>query len=140
MVKAYLRYEQSSTFGVIASNTANTAYDASGKLAIAPALEDVVLWDLKKGTQTARWHEDGNTAEVTCIAGSPNQTDYAVGYADGAIRLWNSTTNTVGVTFNGHRSAVSALSFDASGARLVSGARDTDIIVWDVVGEVGLYR
>lgn len=49
-------------------------------------------------------------------------------------------TSDVLVTFNGHRSAVTALAFDKSGSRLVSGSRDTDLIVWDVEGEVGLYR
>lgn len=51
MVKAYLRYEAQATFGIIASSTANIAYDHSGKIAIAPALEEVILWDLKKGVE-----------------------------------------------------------------------------------------
>lgn len=51
MVKAYLRYEPLATFGVIASTLANILYDHTGKIAITPALEEVVLWDLKKGTQ-----------------------------------------------------------------------------------------
>jgi U3 small nucleolar RNA-associated protein 12 len=51
MVKAYLRYEAQATFGVIASSTANIVYDHTGKIAIAPALEEVLLWDLKKGVE-----------------------------------------------------------------------------------------
>jgi hypothetical protein len=51
MVKAYLRYEAQATFGIIASSTANIVYDHSGKIAIAPALEEVILWDLKKGVE-----------------------------------------------------------------------------------------
>jgi U3 small nucleolar RNA-associated protein 12 len=51
MVKAYLRYEALSTFGVIASTQSNIIYDHTGKIAITPALEEVVLWDLKKGSQ-----------------------------------------------------------------------------------------
>lgn len=51
MVKAYLRYEAQATFGVIASSTANIVYDHTGKIAIAPALEEVILWDLKKGVE-----------------------------------------------------------------------------------------
>ncbi|RUS24068.1 WD40-repeat-containing domain protein, partial [Jimgerdemannia flammicorona] len=159
MVKAYLRYEPKATFGIIASVQSNAIYNRDGKLAIAPALEDVVVWDLKKGTQVAKWHESTNKAEVTCIARSPNEVDYAVGYVffspalhhsrmnpfvpcynDGSIRLWSFKTSTCSVTFNGHRSAVTALAFDKNGTRLASGSRDTDLIVWDVVGEVGLYR
>ena len=43
-------------------------------------------------------------------------------------------------TFNGHRSAVTSLSFDRQGVRLASGAKDTDLIVWDLVGETGLFK
>ncbi|KAI9595716.1 WD40-repeat-containing domain protein [Syncephalis fuscata] len=140
MVKAYLRYEQTSSFGVITSGLSNAVYDATGKLAIAPALEDVIVWDLKKGIQAERWHDSDNKAQVSCIARSPNNKDFAVGYTDGAIRIWDLTTHSSSVVFNGHKSAISALSFDASGNRLVSGSRDTNLIVWDIVGEVGLYR
>ncbi|KAL1919761.1 uncharacterized protein VTP21DRAFT_1692 [Calcarisporiella thermophila] len=140
MVKAYLRYEQRASFGVVTSGRSNVVHDANGRLAVAPALEDVVLWDLKKGTLIGRWHDADNKAEVTCIARSPNNKDYAVGYSDGAIRLWNIDSGISTVLFNGHRGAVTALAFDKLGARLASGATDTDLIVWDVVGEVGLYR
>ena len=51
MVKAYLRYEPAGSFGVVASTEANTLYDSTGRLAVTPALEDVVLWDLKKGIE-----------------------------------------------------------------------------------------
>ena len=44
------------------------------------------------------------------------------------------------VTFNGHSSAVSTLAFNASGALLVSGSRDTQVIVWDVISETGLFK
>ena len=35
---------------------------------------------------------------------------------------------------------MTALRFSGGGALLASGSRDTDIIVWDVVAETGLYR
>ena len=44
------------------------------------------------------------------------------------------------ITFNGHKSAISALDFDQDGVRLTSGSTDTDIIVWDLVSEVGLFK
>ncbi|XP_041346657.1 LOW QUALITY PROTEIN: WD repeat-containing protein 3 homolog, partial [Gigantopelta aegis] len=40
---------------------------------------------------------------------------------------------------SGHKSAVLSLGFDALGTRLVSGGKDTDVIVWDIVNECGLY-
>lgn len=49
MVKSYLRYEPCKTFGVITSSLSNAVFSGDDKLAIAPALEDVAIWDLKKG-------------------------------------------------------------------------------------------
>ncbi|RCH87615.1 hypothetical protein CU097_004334 [Rhizopus azygosporus] len=140
MVKAYLRYEPLATFGVIASTQSNIVYDHTGKVAITPALEEVILWDLKKGTEIARWKEPGNKSEVTSIAKSPNNKDYAVGYNDGSIRLWNISSSTSTVTLSGHRAAVTALTFDHDGTRLASGSKDTDLIIWDIISESGLYR
>ena len=61
-------------------------------------------------------------------------------YSDGSIRLWDSRIATIVISFNGHRSGITVLAFDKSGVRLASGSQDTDIIVWDLVAEVGLFR
>jgi U3 small nucleolar RNA-associated protein 12 len=50
MVKAYLRYEFTGAFGVITSG-APSCWDASGKLLITSALENVAIWNVKQGTQ-----------------------------------------------------------------------------------------
>lgn len=86
------------------------------------------------------WHETGHREEVTCIVQAPQPGTFAVGYADGSIRLWNASNGSVSTTFNGHKKSITALTFDESGTRLASGSQDTDIILWDVVGEAGLYR
>ncbi|KAJ2614123.1 beta transducin [Coemansia sp. RSA 1365] len=140
MVKSYLRYEAHSSFGVISSPSSNAVFDHSGRYSITPALEKVIVWDIKKGTKIAQWDDSDNKAEITRIARSPNGKDYAVGYADGSIRLFDLSSNTVNVVLNGHRGSLSALVFDSTGTVLASGARDTDVIIWDVVGEAGLYR
>lgn len=50
MVKAYLRYEPSGTFGVISSN-ANVVYDNCGRSLITSALESAIVWNVKQGSQ-----------------------------------------------------------------------------------------
>ncbi|KAF7649870.1 hypothetical protein LDENG_00134890, partial [Lucifuga dentata] len=40
----------------------------------------------------------------------------------------------------GHKSAVTVIRYDTLGARLVTGSSDTDVIVWDIINECGLYR
>ncbi len=86
------------------------------------------------------WHETGHRSEVTCIQKSPQSSVFAVGYADGSVRLWNSSTESTMTTLNGHKKAITSLAFDEQGTRLASGSQDTDLIVWDVIGETGLYR
>lgn len=44
------------------------------------------------------------------------------------------------MSFNGHKTAVTQLAFDPSGVRLASGSKDTDIILWDLLSEVGLFK
>lgn len=48
MVKAYLRYELTSSWGVICSNS-NVTYDRSGKYLITSSLENVSLWNPRQG-------------------------------------------------------------------------------------------
>ncbi|KAG8845693.1 hypothetical protein FRB96_002287 [Tulasnella sp. 330] len=128
----------SQAFGVVCSPGANSVFD--GKFAYVPALEDVLVWDVKKGQMMAMWHETGHRAEVTCILKSPRKDVFAVGYADGSVRLWDLKTGTVIVTFNGHKKSVTVLAFDEQGARLASASQDTEIILWDVEAETGLFR
>jgi hypothetical protein len=47
MVKAYLRYELSNTWGVITSKS-NICYDRHGKYLFTGSLERVAVWDVKQ--------------------------------------------------------------------------------------------
>lgn len=53
MVRSYLRHEPTQAFGVICSNTARSVLDADGKTAYVPGLEDVIVWDVRKGEQVS---------------------------------------------------------------------------------------
>ncbi|KAH7170747.1 WD40-repeat-containing domain protein [Dactylonectria macrodidyma] len=147
MVKSYLKYEHAKSFGIVTSSTSNlvwTSRDRTGAgagQAIAAANEEVLCWDIKKGELISRWRDERCTVPVTAIAQSKSDKDvFAVGYEDGSIRLWDSKIATVIVNFNGHKSAITKLSFDKSGVRLASGSKDTDVIVWDLVAEVGQFK
>lgn len=149
------KFEQSKTFGQICSASANVVWNptndhgsstskasvAGAGHAIVSANEEVLTWDIKKGEILSRWGVDDNSAQVTVITRCDAAPElFAVGYNDGRIRVWDSVTATIIITFNGHKSAITQLVFDQSGGRLASGAKDTDIILWDLVAEVGLYR
>ncbi|BFZ53696.1 beta transducin [Savitreella phatthalungensis] len=151
MVRSYDRFEAAQTFGVICSNNSNAlvCFDSAVKTvsgpvsagrAVVPALEDILTWDIKKGEICARWHDDDCRAEVTQIARTDAQNFFAAGYSDGSVRIWDAATDSLRVVLNGHRTAITALSFDGPGIRLASGSRDTNIVLWDVVAEVGIAR
>ncbi|KAA8570580.1 hypothetical protein EYC84_002840 [Monilinia fructicola] len=151
MVKSYLKYEHSKSFGLVNSSTSNLVWSTDGAgvssrntgsgRAIVAANEEVLCWEIKTGELLSRWRDNDCKSQVSAIAQSKTDIDiFAVGYEDGSIRLWDSKIATVIVSFNGHKSAITTLTFDKSGVRLASGSRDTDVIVWDLVAEVGLFK
>lgn len=113
-----------------------------------------MVWDVKTGQQLAMWHSQGLTSPVVYISPAPLPASstssaaqtFAVAYNDGSIRLWSFTPSTPEVeaseivTFNGHKKSPTTLSWDADGSRLASGGTEGEIVVWDTVAEVGLFR
>jgi U3 small nucleolar RNA-associated protein 12 len=61
-------------------------------------------------------------------------------YSDGVIRLWDLRERKCSMTYNGHKSGVTALCFNQSGSLLASGSADTHLILWDMISESGLFR
>jgi U3 small nucleolar RNA-associated protein 12 len=47
----------------------------------------------------------------------------AVGYSDGLVNTFNLTTGELVGTFQGHRSAITALNYDTNGHMLASGSK-----------------
>ncbi|GAX85058.1 hypothetical protein CEUSTIGMA_g12478.t1, partial [Chlamydomonas eustigma] len=145
MVKAYLRYDFASAFGVITS-AGNPEFDAEGKHIYTTSLENISVWNVKQGTKVSSLAPSSSTtptqgaAEATVIARAKKSQLLAVGYSDGTVRLWDLTTSLCTVTLKGHKSSVTALRYHPSGSLLASGSKDTDLILWDVVEETGLYR
>ncbi|XP_068122402.1 WD repeat-containing protein 3 isoform X2 [Hyperolius riggenbachi] len=142
LTKQYLRYAASAVFGVIASQKSNVCFvtlrGEKGRYVAVGACEHVFIWDTRKGEKVLILQ--GQKQEVTQLCPSPDGLSLAVGYEDGAIRVFSLLSGESGITFNGHKAAVTALSYDQLGGRLVSGSKDTDVIVWDVINESGLYR
>ncbi|NXB76249.1 WDR3 protein, partial [Donacobius atricapilla] len=127
---------------LVASARAGVAFVAlrgeRGRYVAVPACEHVFVWDTRKGEKVLILK--GLKQQVSCLCPSPDGLHLAVGYEDGAIRVFNLLSGESTITFNGHRAAVTALQYDHLGGRLVSGSKDTEVIVWDVINESGLYR
>ncbi|NXD21647.1 WDR3 protein, partial [Spelaeornis formosus] len=142
LTRQYLRYEPAALFGLVASARAAVAFVAlrgeRGRYVAVPACEHVFVWDTRKGEKVLILK--GLKQQVSCLCPSPDGLHLAVGYEDGAIRIFSLLSGESTVTFNGHKAAVTALQYDHLGGRLVSGSKDTEVIVWDVINESGLYR
>lgn len=143
LTKQYLRYVPSAVFGVIGSQKANIAYvtlrgGERGRYVAVAACEHVFIWDIRKGEKVLILQ--GQKHEVTFLCPSPDGVHVAVGYEDGAVRIFSLLNGESNVSFNGHKSAVTVIHYDTLGARLVTGSKDTDVIVWDIINECGLYR
>ncbi|XP_024245230.2 WD repeat-containing protein 3 [Oncorhynchus tshawytscha] len=143
LTKQYLRYAASAVFGVIGSQKANIAFvtmrgGERGRFVAVAACEHVFIWDVRKAEKVLILK--GNKHEVTYLCPSPDGIYVAVGYEDGAVRIFSLLNGESNVSFNGHKSAVTVIHYDTLGSRLVTGSRDTDVIVWDVINECGLYR
>jgi len=61
--------------------------------------------------------------EVTFLCPAPDGNHIAVGYEDGAVRVFSLLSGESDVTLNGHKTAVTVIGYDALGARLVTGSR-----------------
>lgn len=100
------------------------------------------------------WHSTGLTSPITHLLPSPLPSTststspriFAVSYSDGSIRLWSfdpanpQVEAAEIVAFNGHKKSITTMAFDSDGSRLASGGTEGEIVVWDRVAEVGLFR
>lgn len=77
---------------------------------------------------------EGQKHEVTFLRPSPDGVSIAVGYEDGAVRIFSLLNGESNVSFNGHKSAVSVICYDELGARLVTGSKvsreDFLVVTW----------
>lgn len=158
MVKSYNRYDQEKCFGVITSQSnivwlppSETQSNTSVGRALTSGLEEILIWDIKTGEILNRFRDGlnpGSSNASTTVPPSPiSYLTYheinniiAAGYNDGSIKIWDVSSGSVIINFEGHKSPITQLKFDKSGTRLVSGSNDTTIIMWDLVGEVGLFK
>lgn len=162
LTKEYVRYAPTNIFGVIGSTRCNIKLaqfrGTSGKYVATGACEYVFVWELKTSECVLKLASE-KSSEVVCLEQDARHPyRLAVGYLDGSLRLFDlrqkppvvddySSQLTVDaqaisyyLNFNGHKAAISSIAFDSDGVRMVSGSKDTEIVVWDLVGECGLFR
>ncbi|CAM9749158.1 unnamed protein product [Chrysoparadoxa australica] len=143
-MKTYLRYELEHSFGVICSTQGSAIFDKTGTLALAPALENVGVWNVRQGSQVSQLVPGGHDnvrGHITHLELSPDGKHAAAGYSSGSLVVFLLSSGDAALTLHGHRAAVLAASrFNADGTLLATGGADTEIVVWDAVAESGMCR
>ncbi|CAL8082924.1 unnamed protein product [Orchesella dallaii] len=144
LTKQYLRFESAGIFGVVAAKTCNTAYLKPQSRFVATGGVNVVLvWDTRLQRKVATLNCD---SPAVVIEPNIDSTLLAVGHVSGSVSVYDITDKSgesviePRITFDGHKSSVTSLAWDDSGTLLASGSKDTRIVIWDCVGEVGVVK
>ncbi|CAJ0575537.1 unnamed protein product, partial [Mesorhabditis spiculigera] len=145
LTKQYLRYAHVGSFNAVgSSNGAVVALDH--QTCAVTACENVHFYNFRTGEKVASLSE--SEKQVTCLRLSHNKQFLAIGYSDGAIRLFNRQAEDQNecIVFMGHKKGVNCLAFSHDGLTLASGGKiysflllkeDTMLIV--ATSELELY-
>lgn len=150
MVKSYPRYIQDTVFGVISSKS-NIIFNEKDKTIFTSTLDSIVEWNYKTQTKVSTITDTATPGslnsssllpppEITRLAYSSFANILAFGLSNGDIKVWDLSTHSLIIKFQGHKSAISCLEFDPTGTSLISASNDTNIIIWDLVSETGLIK
>ena len=70
---------------------------------------------------------------------SPDWRTFAKEGKDNTVELWDSHTNTLKITFEGHKKSVNSVAFSSDGKMLASGDSAGVIWLWDILSEKHRY-
>lgn len=100
------------------------------RLALRARYEDTTsIWDLATG-KCIQTLEDHTRVECKAMVFSADGLRLAL--AKDGIQIWDIATGTCLQTFQGHTDSVASLAYSPDGMRLVSGAGDGTVKVWDL--------
>lgn len=125
----------------------DVALSADGRYALTGSLDNrFLLWDTGNHSliRTGEEGEDGgdtltsdlkqpHKGPVLAVAFSPNGNSYASGSEDCSVKLWDSNTDRLIYSLEGHNSAITSLQYGSSGNILLSGSRDQRATIWSVL-------
>lgn len=83
---------------------------------------------------------DHEKNEVSALRASPDKLHIAIGYCNGSVEIFNLLNQNSVCLFTGHRSAINVLRYDKLGMVLLSGGNDNDLVVYDIVDQLGKNR
>ncbi|XP_050542858.1 WD repeat-containing protein 3 [Daktulosphaira vitifoliae] len=150
LTKQYLRYAPLKNFNIICHPECNIVFvtfnNINDRYVAVGASENINIWDLRLSKLVMTIEDEDmrnntskkvNVVKLAVVAGGKQ---IAAGYSDGIVKTFDLNNGELISTFQGHRSAITALNYDANGHLLASGSKDTEAVVWDIVAERGLHR
>lgn len=108
----------------------SAVYSSDGKMVLSCA-EDFTtrLWDAEMG-KLLRVVPYISSARSTAVAFSNDNTNFAVGYDSGEVKIWDIATGNELLTFNDSSTDINSLCFSPDGKYLVAGSQT--VLVWDL--------
>ena len=81
MLKSYLEYALTSTFGAITTEPCNVLFDKTGTCAFTGCLEAVKQWNIRQGVAVSTLKEDSKkkSPQATVLCLSPDKVHLAAG-------------------------------------------------------------
>ena len=157
MVQAYSRYSEAGTAGLIHIDSAGQTIASSvdGKSIFSAVGTSVIEINAKTGTRvnsvscSPKVFDEGMNASSLSLKQPCRATTLAVsvdslaiGCTDGSMKIVSLplVEDDGGCQLTGHRGHVNAIAFSDVGNLVATGGRDTEIVVWDMLGECGLCR
>jgi len=143
MVKTYLKYQLKDVLGQITGKQSKGCISHDGKILYTGCNEYVLAFDLKTAQIVSKIKPESaaSKSQVSCISIDKSNKQLVVGYNCGVIIIYDvEDSYKISKTFSLHKSAVTCLEFNISENLLGSGSKDTNIIIWDIIGETALYR
>jgi WD40 repeat protein len=103
--------------------------DGSNLVATETFEGKILFWDASSTAETRVVSRD---FEPTAIDFSPNGEVIAVGAADRSVQIFDAKTGNKTSSFRGHDGRITHISFDKSGARIVTSSTDNTVRIWNI--------
>jgi U3 small nucleolar RNA-associated protein 12 len=145
MVKTYLKYQLKDVVGQISGKTCKICSSPDGKFIYTGCNEYVLVLNIKTGLVVHKIQDslvkEGSKSQVTCVNVDETNSHLAVGYNSGIVVIYDIKNDYVqSKRFSLHKSAITSLQFNKNVNILASGSKDTQIFLWDIIGETVLYK
>ncbi len=104
------------------------------------ALSDGVVVVVDADQLVVRKHLKATDQSARCIAINPVEREFAVGYSDHTIRIFDLLTYALKHVISGHSNSVFTVAYSPDFRYLLSAGRDAHLTIWDVEKNYALYQ